>query len=91
MEEAPPAPRPPAEAQPPRPPGLLSLNTRPWSKVYMGPRLIGTTPIGRAEIRSGTVRLRLVDRDGTTHQRTVRVEPGEETRAFFDLSAPAGP
>ena len=26
------------------PPGHLSINTRPWSKVYVGSRLLGTTP-----------------------------------------------
>ncbi len=68
-----------------RPPGRLSLNTRPWSKVYVGRRLLGTTPIGRAEVPSGTVRLRLVDRDGTVHRRTVRVPSGGHVSESFDL------
>ena len=72
----------------PRPPGRLSLNTRPWSKVYLGGRLIGTTPIGQVEVASGTLRLRLVDRDGQEHVRTVRVPPDEHRQAFFDLRAP---
>jgi serine/threonine-protein kinase len=65
--------------------GSLSINTRPWSKVYVGSRLLGTTPIGAAEVRAGDVVLRLVDRDGNTHRRTVRVAPGERASAFFDL------
>jgi len=68
--------------------GTLSLNTRPWSKVYAGSRLLGTTPIGAARVPAGSVRLRLVDRDGTTHHRVVRVEAGHEAEAFFDLSQP---
>ncbi|MBX3273746.1 MAG: protein kinase [Sandaracinaceae bacterium] len=72
--------RPPANA-----PGALSLNTRPWSKVYVGRRLLGTTPIGRVEVPSGSVRLRLVDRDGQEHHRTVRVGPGEHVTESFDL------
>ena len=72
--------RPPAAA-----PGALSLNTRPWSKVYVGRRLLGTTPIGRVEVPSGSVRLRLVDRDGQEHHRTVRVGPGEHVTESFDL------
>jgi len=67
-------------------PGRLSINTRPWSKVYVGGRLLGTTPIGGATVPSGAVRLRLVDRDGDTHDRTVRVPPGDESSAFFDLT-----
>jgi serine/threonine-protein kinase len=65
--------------------GSLSVNTRPWSRVFVGGRSLGTTPIGGATVPAGTVRLRLVDRDGTTHERTVRVRPNEETRVFFDL------
>ncbi|MEM9192837.1 MAG: serine/threonine-protein kinase [Myxococcota bacterium] len=66
--------------------GRLSINTRPWSKVYVGSRQLGTTPIGRVALPAGPVRLRLVDRDGNTHQRTVQVVPNDETRVFFDLS-----
>ena len=65
--------------------GTLAINTRPWSKVYAGGRLLGTTPL-RATVPAGTVRLRLEDRDGTNHQRTVRVGEDDVTRVFFDLS-----
>lgn len=70
---------------PATPPGRLSINTRPWSKVYVGRRLLGTTPIGEVRVPSGTVRLRLVDRDGNTHRKTVRVPAGEDARVFYDL------
>ncbi len=66
--------------------GTLALNTRPWSKAYVGGRLLGTTPFGSVSVPAGTVTLRLVDRDGNTHRRTVRVEAGREASAFFDLS-----
>ena len=65
--------------------GTLSVNTRPWSKVYVGGELLGTTPIGRAAVGAGSVRVRLVDRDGNEHQRTVRVAPDEDARVFWDL------
>lgn len=68
-----------------RPPGQLSLNTRPWSKVYLGNRLLGTTPLGRVTVPSGTQRLRLVDRDGNEHRKTVRVPPGGHVVESFDL------
>jgi serine/threonine-protein kinase len=67
--------------------GTLALNTRPWSKAYVGSRLLGTTPFGGVSVPAGSVTLRLVDRDGNTHRRTVRVEAGREASAFFDLSA----
>jgi serine/threonine-protein kinase len=67
------------------PPGRISINTRPWSKVYVGRQLLGTTPIAEARVTSGQVRLRLVDRDGNTHTRMVRVAPNGTERVFFDL------
>jgi serine/threonine-protein kinase len=66
-------------------PATLSINTRPWSKVYVGARLLGTTPIADARVSSGVVRLRLVDRDNRTHARSVRVAPGGAARVFYDL------
>jgi serine/threonine-protein kinase len=68
-----------------RPPGELSLNTRPWSKVYLGRRLLGTTPLGRVAVPSGTHRLRLVDRDGREHRRTVRVPAGGHVTESYRL------
>ena len=65
--------------------GSLSVNTRPWSKVYVGGELLGTTPIGRAVVPSGSVRVHLVDRDGNEHDRSVQVVPGEDARVFWDL------
>ncbi len=67
------------------PPGQLSLNTRPWSKVYLGRRLLGTTPLGRVSVPSGNLRLRLVDRDGNEHQRRINVPPGGNVTQSFDL------
>jgi serine/threonine-protein kinase len=66
-------------------PGTLSINTRPWSKVYVGGRLLGTTPIGEASVPSGSVRLRIVDRDGRTFSRTVDVGAGASESVFYDL------
>jgi hypothetical protein len=70
---------------PAAPPGTLSINTRPWSRVFVGSRLLGTTPIGEASVPSGTVRLRIVDRDGRTFTRSVRVAPGATESVFYDL------
>ena len=72
-------------------PGNLAINTRPWSRVFVGSRLLGTTPIGRVEVPSGNVRLRFVDRDGVEHTRTVSVPAGGEAREFFDLTVDPAP
>jgi serine/threonine-protein kinase len=73
---------------PAAPPATLSINTRPWSRVWIGSRELGTTPIGEATVPSGTVRLRIVDRDGRTFNRSVRVAPGATENVFFDLEGP---
>lgn len=73
--------------QPAAPPATLSINTRPWSRVWIGSRELGTTPIGEATVPSGTVRLRIVDRDGRTFSRSVRVAAGATENVFFDLDA----
>jgi serine/threonine protein kinase len=67
------------------PPAHLSINTRPWSKVYVGSRLLGTTPIGEASVPSGTVRLRIVDRDGRVFSRSVTIAAGASDSVFYDL------
>ncbi len=77
---------PPSTAAPQAEPGHLSINTRPWSRVFVGSRLLGTTPIGRIEVPSGTLHLRFVDRDGAEHTRSVTVPAGGEAREFFDLT-----
>ena len=65
----------------------LSLNTRPWSRVFLGGELLGTTPLGAVAIPAGAVRLKLVDRDGRVHHRRVEARPGAHVERFFDLSA----
>jgi len=69
-------------------PATLSINTRPWSRVWMGNRLLGTTPIGEVTVPSGNVRLRIVDRDGRSFARSARVAAGANENLFFDLDQP---
>ena len=73
--------------------GTLSVNTRPWSKVFVNGKLLGTTPIGRVTLPAGSVTLRLVDRDGNEHKKRVRIKADDTNRAFFDLqpTPPAAP
>lgn len=41
--------------------GYLSVDTMPWSKVYLGGRLLGTTPLGNVRVPAGRHSLRLVN------------------------------
>jgi serine/threonine protein kinase len=72
-------------------PAHLAINTRPWSRVFVGSRLLGTTPIGGVEVPSGSLRLRFVDRDGVEHSRTINIPAGGEAREFFDLTTDVAP
>jgi serine/threonine-protein kinase len=65
--------------------GFLTINTRPWTTVFVNGRRIGPTPIGRLRVRAGALRLRLVDEAGTTHRRGVRVRPGQHRTVFYEL------
>lgn len=66
--------------------GELRVNTRPWSRVYVGDRLLGTTPLGGVSLPAGRANLRFVDRDGETHRRSVTIRPGERETVFLDFS-----
>jgi hypothetical protein len=69
----------------PRERGSLAINTTPWSRVYLGRRLLGQTPL-EATVPSGRSRLKLVDPEGHTFYRTVEVRPNGTSRVSFDLS-----
>jgi len=64
-------------------PASIAVNTTPWSHVYLGRRLLGTTPIARKQVPSGNVRLRFVDGRGRSFDRTVRLRPGEHRSVFY--------
>lgn len=67
--------------------GELRVNTRPWSRVYVGDRLLGTTPLGGVSLPAGRTNLRFVDRDGVTHRRSVTIDAGERETMFLDFSS----
>ena len=69
-------------------PGKLSINTRPWSTVYLGNRVLGTTPLANISVPRGNLTLKLVDRDGNVHLRRVARGKGTERSAFYDFETP---
>ncbi|MCC7541730.1 MAG: serine/threonine protein kinase [Deltaproteobacteria bacterium] len=78
----------PREDAPAQEQGRLDINTRPWSRVYLRSRLLGTTPIGGVRVPAGRHRLTFVDPQGNRHSRSVTVVAGRATRIAFDLRAP---
>jgi hypothetical protein len=65
--------------------GLLSLDTRPWSTVYLGKQLLGTTPLIGVIVPRGDLTLKLVDAQGRVYTRTVLESDEQTRRAFYDF------
>jgi eukaryotic-like serine/threonine-protein kinase len=65
--------------------GLLSINTNPWSTVYLGSRLLGSTPLANVPVARGTLMLRLVDRDGHVHLRRIAPSQQKHRSAYFQF------
>ena len=75
---------------PPQPPpsgnGYLSVNTRPWTKVYVDGRFIRNTPLMRHEVPAGSHRLTLINEDFNIRETVpVRVKSGENTQVVRNL------
>ncbi|MEQ8275201.1 MAG: serine/threonine-protein kinase [Deltaproteobacteria bacterium] len=56
-----------------RPPGYVTLATKPYAEVFWGKRRLGQTPLARVQLPSGCIELRAIAIDGSK-RRTVRVE-----------------
>jgi hypothetical protein len=69
-------------------PGKLSINTRPWSTVYLGNRMLGTTPLAGISVPRSVLTLKLVDRDGNVHLRRLGRAKASERTAFYDFAQP---
>jgi serine/threonine-protein kinase len=67
------------------PTGALTVRTVPWSKVYDGTRLIGTTPLANVPLTAGSHSLRFVNPDLPPVKRTIEVRAGEETRLSLEI------
>ncbi|MEZ4251571.1 MAG: PEGA domain-containing protein [Polyangiales bacterium] len=65
-------------------PGTLSLLTTPWAEVRVGTRDLGTTPLSRIEVPSGTLRVGL-RAEGRGPVRTVVIEVHEGGHATRNL------
>jgi hypothetical protein len=67
------------------PGGRLTVRTVPWSKVYDGARLLGTTPLAGVPLGAGSHQLKFVNPDLPPVRRTVDVRVGEETKLSLEL------
>ena len=81
---------PPAPADPPpaqtNESGFLSVNTDPWSYVYVDDQRLGPTPQLRHSLRAGRHRVRLHNpSEGLERTIVIDVSPGEHERVTLDL------
>jgi hypothetical protein len=61
--------------------GLLTIDTEPWTEVYMGGRKLGITPLERVRLPSGHHELELRnDQFGLRRRVKVVIQPGTVTR-----------
>jgi eukaryotic-like serine/threonine-protein kinase len=75
---------PPKKRKPPREKtgvGRLTIDTRPWTEVYLGKRRLGLTPVVGVKLPSGKHELTLKNGElGLTRRITVTIRPGKTTR-----------
>jgi eukaryotic-like serine/threonine-protein kinase len=65
--------------------GRLSINTKPWSTVYLGKRVLGSTPLADVAVPRSALNLRLVDRDGQLHIRRVPASKERDRSVHYEF------
>lgn len=87
-----PASSPPAEDErcesiPGADPGFVTVDTTPYSAIYVGGRMVGETPISRLKLPAGCVELeaRATGKDPLVRRVRVRVSSNKNLRYRFDL------
>ena len=66
-------------------PGYVSVATTPWSRVYLGQRLLGMSPFANVQVPAGKQTLRFVNPKIGSVTRKVRIVPGKLTKLRFKL------
>jgi serine/threonine protein kinase len=66
--------------------GFLTLDTVPWTTVYLGKRKLGETPLIKVPVPSGALELSLINsEEGVKESYLAKVKPGEVFRTRLDL------
>jgi serine/threonine protein kinase len=91
--------KPPRPPRPPRPPppeqptvdvveeqGFLTLDTVPWTTVYLGKKKLGETPLVKVPVPAGALELTLVNSEaGVREAYIARIKPGATFKTRLDL------
>ena len=66
--------------------GFLTLDTLPWTTVYLGKKKLGETPLVKIPVPAGNIELTLINAEaGVKEAYVARVKPGEVFRTRLDL------
>jgi serine/threonine protein kinase len=66
--------------------GLLTLDTKPWAKLYIDGKYVDSTPLSKFELSAGVHTLRMVNEAaGVDEQRKITIKPGETFKATWQL------
>ena len=65
--------------------GLLSLNSFPFSKVFINGRFVDYTPITKLKLGAGRYKVELVSEDGKRKVFSVQIKEGREIKIFVNL------
>jgi hypothetical protein len=64
--------------------GFLTINSMPWSKIYIGKTFVGNTPLKKLQFPTGLHRIELRAPDGSVRKRfTVKIRPGKTVERTF--------
>ncbi|MDP2341811.1 MAG: serine/threonine-protein kinase [Deltaproteobacteria bacterium] len=67
--------------------GFLTLDTVPWTTVFLGKRRLGDTPLIGVQVPAGTLELMLVNPEKNLREAYhAKVKPGETFKARLDLN-----
>jgi serine/threonine-protein kinase len=69
-------------------PGFLSVNSIPWSNVWLDDKPLGHTPRMHVAVPAGKHKVRLRSQAGDERVRTVEINPGRESKLTVMFSAP---
>jgi hypothetical protein len=67
--------------------GYLTVNSLPWTRVFLDGQFVGNTPLVRMEVRVGSMQVQLRGADGKLRHSFVAVVEKGATRSYaFDLT-----
>ncbi|MBI2377307.1 MAG: PEGA domain-containing protein [Deltaproteobacteria bacterium] len=72
------------------PPGFVTIDTDPYSVIFLGDKKLGETPLAKVKLPSGCMRITAKNAESNISvEKVIRVEPNKTLRYKFELANPA--